>query len=308
MVWWIEHFIVMHVDKHMYSSFSSRLRILFVVTVVCGLPSVAFTRPAPPPLIGKPRPKTVVRAATPPTVSTVLLSSRASLPVQRLLPAPRLGVALKRPFRSHAAFLSVRLKNAKRIRKRQFRREMAARLETYPRRFNSGLPSAKRYRIENPAAKPQKIRRPQRIGGQAPSRHFVRFEGDTLVVRERLLSSGVPNPKLPIVHELAFGPSSHPYRVTVSGNRVIVFGSYPEVRSFIVDTAGQLSESRGFSIGATVSVVRGDYVAFAITPPMPSRHNPHQVLHPLPTVHVIDGPTASTMVSLPEWICYRSEH
>ncbi len=175
---------------------------------------------------------------------------------------------------------------------------MASRRETYPRRFHSGLPSAKRYRAENPAAKTQKNRRPQRIGGQPQSRHFVRFEGDTLVVRERLLSSGVPNPKLPIVHELAFGASRRPYRVTVFGNRVIVFGSYPEIRSFIIDTTGQLSESRGFSIGATVSVVRGDYVAFAIAPPMPSRHNPHDVLRPLPTVQVFDGPITSTTVSL----------
>ncbi len=127
--------------------------------------------------------------------------------------------------------------------------------------------------------------------GAVHARYLIALEGTKLVVRQKTA-------KQSLTSEFDFGTSTSALRVIVSGDRVVVLGSYPNVRSFVMDASGQLTESRGFALGAANTFVAGDELVVAILPHMPPRANMHDVLLKLPLVQIHENPTLAPWLPL----------
>ena len=214
-------------------------------------------------------------------------------------------------YSSHNSFLAKRLKASKRLEKAHFRDEMQSRTENYPRRFKSNLPSFPVYRKNNPRPK-RRVTANAPIGlpqSNAHGPHTIQIEGANLVVRD----TASPQGENPIVHSLAHGIAlqagrQHPHQastptiaqatVLVVGDRVILIGGHPNVRSFLIDKAGKLTESRGFLIPSSILSVSGDEVQFVIPPRGPSYSNPTHVPVLLPQIQISDSMHNASYVPL----------
>lgn len=86
--------------------------------------------------------------------------------------------------------------------------------------------------------------------------------------------------------------------VSVVGDRVILLGGHPNVRTFLIDNAGKLTTSRGFSIPSSIISVSGDEVQFAVRPSGPSYSNPTHVPVALPQIQISDSLHNASFVPL----------
>lgn len=189
------------------------------------------------------------------------------------------GEVSERAFRSHRAFIT-RLRAGAATIGRELRRGIrerqtwSAENRNHPRRI-SAVPSVRELLQTYPASRSTVrlanigLNETTSVGGftSLGARHLVRLEpdggGKKLVVRDHTQDH------FPVVFELSLPanwrrPSpqaneepSHQYAVTVSNQRVVLFGR-GLVRSFIMDAAGQLTESRGLDLRA--ASVAGQFV------------------------------------------------